>query len=319
MILRFVGARRLDFVPTPEEAPSGRLPLVSELIGISAGTELLLWRGEVPEGYHNPNELTDLRCSLAYPIAFGYMNVGRLADGERVFAYAPHADRCWVDPAQTVPLGDLPADDAVFLANTETALHLLQTARPLPGQRIGVWGLGIVGLLLCGLLRRSGVGTVWGIDPLPLRRQAAAELGAHALDPTEARQALPHATSGLGLELAFELSGRPDTLNDIFPQMAEEGRVIVGSWYGRRRAPLELGHHFLRRRLSLVASQVSVPLRDLGPTWDVARRRHTALELIRELRPGRWISHRFPLVEADRAFTLLDSAPENCLQVVLMP
>ncbi len=319
MILRFVGPRSLDFVPSETFLARGRLRVQTELIGISSGTELLLWRGEYPQNYSNPNELEGLRQLLNYPIAYGYMAVGRLEDGTRVFAYAPHGDELWVDASSLVPIGNLPAEDAVFLANMETALHLYQSARPFPGQRLAVWGLGVVGLLLGWLLTRFNPGTSWAVEPLPSRRFRAEELGLRSLTPENASEIIHEQTEGQGLEVAFELSGRPDALDSIFPVMAEEGRIVLGSWYGRRRHAIDLGSDFHRKRLSFHASQVSVPLKELGPTWNVRRRRLLALDLLQQLRPRRWITHRFALKEAAAAYELLENHPEQCFQVVLMP
>lgn len=319
MVMRFIGPRQIDFVPCPEDTAPNKLRVRSDLIGLSSGTELLFWKGEFPENFSNPHELETLRQPLAYPLAYGYSTVGRLDNGERVFAFVPHGDEVWVDPSALVPIGDLPAEDAVFLANMETAIHLYQTAHPYLGQRFGVWGLGVVGLLLSWIIERYNPGPLWGVDPLPARRDLAGKLNIEALPPEEARRVIRERTDGQGLEVAFELSGNPETLDDIFGAMAEEGRIILGSWYGKRKSSLGLGFDFHQKRLSLVSSQVSVPHRELGPFWNSTRRRRLALELVRELRPHSWITHRFPLRQAHAAYELLENHSDRCVQVVLVP
>jgi len=319
VILRFIAPRKIDLAPTPQEPVPHRQLFQSELIGISAGTELLIWKGEFPEKFNNPHELSDLQGTLNYPISYGYINVGRISDGQRVFAYAPHGDQLWVDPQETVLIGDTSAEEAIFLANMETALHLYQSASPYLGQRIAIWGLGVVGLLLCWLVRRFNLGEVYAFDPLPKRRELARELGIEVFDPRLIVEPTSPIIPPHPIELAFELSGEPQTLNQLSVTMAEEGKIVVGSWYGNRQANLELGSHFHQKRLSLQFSQVSVTLRNLGPNWDKYRRRELALKLIRELRPSKWITHRFPLRDASLAYQLLETNPQDCLQVVLVP
>lgn len=315
MILVFEGSRRISFRETSPRP--GWVSFQSELIGISAGTELLIWRGDLPVNYHNPEDLAELDQPLAYPLAYGYMNVGRLEDGSRVFAYAPHGDRLWVRPEDTVPIGELAAEDAVFLASLETALHLHQAGRPTLGQRVAIWGLGIIGLGLAFLLGRWHRGPVVAFDPLSFRRERARELGVEAYPPEELSTALLRHTGGEGFELAFEVSGSLRALREAGQSLAPEGLVVVGSWYGGGPNPLEWWFH--ARRLRVNFAQVSVPLRELGPRWTTTRRRALALELLGELRPSRWITHRFRLHEADRAFELLEREPQSCLGVVLEP
>src|SRR5690606_2911712 len=77
-----------------------------------------------------------------------------------------------------------------------------------------------------------------------------------------------------------------------------EGRVVVGSWYGTRRAAVELGTHFHRGRLTVRSSQVSRINPALAGRWSKARRLAFALELLRRIRPGALITHRFPVERA---------------------
>jgi len=319
LILWFDGPRSLAFHERAQNQPSGSLDFISELIGISPGSELLVWKGIFPENHENPAELSNLREKMAYPIAYGYINVGRLADGRRVFCYGPHGDRLWVDPSDCVEIGDLPAEDAVFLANTETALHIIQSSVILPGHRVAVWGLGVVGLLVCAILRLTHRGPLVAFDPIVERRKRSQEIGVQAFHPEEAERVNNAVTNGEGFEICLELSGSPDVLGATMRVAAEEGKVIVGSWYGCQTTSLRLGEDFHRKRLKIHASQVSVPAREMGSNYTPARRRDLALELLRELQPSRWITHRFPLTAAADAYSLLEVNPETCLQVVLEP
>src|SRR6185437_1756008 len=104
---------------------------------------------------------------------------------------------------------------AVFLANLETAVNVVQDAHPRLGERVVVFGQGVVGLLITQLLRRTGVGLLIAVDPLPGRRSLAEEVGADlALAPSDdLMEHDPAITDGIGADLVVEASGHGSALN----------------------------------------------------------------------------------------------------------
>ncbi len=95
------------------------------------------------------------------------------------------------------------------------------------------------------------------------------------------------------------------------------GRVVIGSWYGARRATLDLGGRFHRSRIRLIASQVSTLPQTVALRWDRDRRREAAWEFIRRLRPSRFIGREVPLERAEEVYAGLDGEPGAVLQVLL--
>jgi threonine dehydrogenase-like Zn-dependent dehydrogenase len=120
----------------------------------------------------------------------------------------------------------------------------------------------------------------------------------------------------LGADLVFELSGQPEALNTALALAGAQGRVVVGSWYGDRRAPLQLDTHFHRGRIQLISSQVSHIQPALRGRWDKTRRFQLAWDLLPKLRPSRFISHRFPLEQAPEAYRLLAQEAADTLAMV---
>jgi threonine dehydrogenase-like Zn-dependent dehydrogenase len=118
-------------------------------------------------------------------------------------------------------------------------------------------------------------------------------------------------------DLVFELSGRPSTLNAAIAVAGFGSRVVIGSWYGTKPVEIDLGGHFHRRRIRLISSQVSTLPAHMAPRWDKVRRREAAWDVIRRLRPSRFITHVLPVEHAPEAYEMLDRRPENVLQVVL--
>lgn len=295
---------------------------------ISPGTEMLVYRGQFPIGLADANDA--LSNNMAYPLSYGYACVGRVAKiskdmrhrwlGRLVFAFQPHASHFVATPEEVFPLPEgMAPETACFLPNMETAVNLVQDAAPILGERALVFGQGIVGLLTASLLAEFPLASLVTCDRYPLRRETSLSLGATAaLDPNEdgfqedVRRLLP-----TGADLSLELSGSPAALDDAIALTGFGGRVVIGSWYGEKQAALDLGGSFHRSRIRLISSQVSTIAPELRGRWDKARRFGIAWEALERIQPERWISHRFPLEQAEEAYRLLDTAPEETIQVLL--
>ena len=139
----------------------------------------------------------------------------------------------------------------------ETAVTLLLDGQPLLGEQVAIFGQGIVGLLLTSLLARWPLSSLVTLDLYPKRRLLSENLGAHlSLDPATPSWrnncwgALQGAGPYPGADLTYEVSGNPEALNQAIAITGFNGRVVIGSWYGRKRSDLDLGGRFHRSRLS---------------------------------------------------------------------
>jgi 2-desacetyl-2-hydroxyethyl bacteriochlorophyllide A dehydrogenase len=312
---------------------AGQVLVQTLLSGISAGTELLIYRGQAPGELAVDECIPALPGHFRFPLKYGYAAVGQVAargpgvapdwQGKMVFAFQPHASRFVAPPEELVPLApDLEPEDAVFLANMETAVTLWLDGRPLLGEQVAVFGQGVVGLLLTGLLARLPLACLVTLDRFPRRRQASAALGAHhSLDLDASLEDLLAVLQGPrpvpGADLTYEVSGNPAALKQAIAATGFNGRVVIGSWYGNKKVDLDLGGRFHRSRVRLLSSQVSSLAPELTGRWSKFRRLLWALEMLRLIKPARFITHRLPFSQAARAYELLDRHPEETLQVVL--
>jgi threonine dehydrogenase-like Zn-dependent dehydrogenase len=275
--------------------------------------------------------VTALAGAFAYPLAYGYCAVGRVIAsgpgvgkewlGRRVFSFQPHQDLFCAKPATLHPVpDDVDDDSALFLPNMETAVNLLLDGAPLIGEQVVVVGQGIVGLLTTALLSRFPLAALTTLDCHPLRRRASRDFGAGEwYDPAD-QDLLERlgAAPGQGgqADLVFELSGTPAGLDTALALVRYSGRVVVGSWYGTKRAELDLGSFFHRGRISLISSQVSSIAPGLTGRWQPARRLELAWEMLRQVRPAGCITQRFALADAAAAYALIDRSPEVTIQVI---
>lgn len=312
----------------PDPGP-GQVRVRTLLSAISPGTELLIYRGQFPQGLSVDESLSALSGAFTYPLRYGYAAVGVVEAageqvdptriGSRIFAFQPHASRFLAAPGELLPVpDDLPAEEAVFLPNMETAVNFVLDGAPRIGERVAVFGQGIVGLLTAALLARFPLAGLATLDRYPQRREASLALGIQAsLDPagsettSQLRQLFPD-----GADLVYELSGSPEALDSALATAGFAGRVVIGSWYGQKRASLDLGGRFHRSRQQLISSQVSTLAPELTGRWTKERRFALAWEMLRQLQPSRWITHRLPLEAAPDAYRLLDERPDQVIQVV---
>jgi 2-desacetyl-2-hydroxyethyl bacteriochlorophyllide A dehydrogenase len=299
---------------------------------ISAGTELLVYRGQFPR---NEEKYDKYSNDLAYPLPYGYACVGAVRElGKRVdaywrdklvFGFQPHTTHFIARTDSLIPAPEsVPAEACSFLPNMETAVNLVQDAAPVLGDRVLVLGQGVVGLLVASLLREFPLEALVTSDCYELRRKASLEIGADdSFDPAIRDMDIRHSPTKHQLayaqnkfDLTFELSGSPSALNDAIALTAFNGRVIIGSWYGEKRAEIDLGGIFHRSRIQLISSQVSTIAPALSGRWDKARRFRVAWEVLERIQPQKWITHRFPIEEAGKAYRLLDENPQETIQVI---
>lgn len=257
--LWFEGPRRV--VVRDEELPAataGAVVVRGLASAVSQGTELLLFKGEGPTPF-DPS-----MGAQTYPTRYGYAWVGALEDGTRVFGLLPHGDAHVVSPsALRVLPPEVPAARATLAANLETAITCAWDAEVPFGANVTVFGGGVVGLSIAWILRRSA--SVRVIEPSAARMAIAEKLGLGA-EHDEA-------------DVVIEATGDPRVLDRAIACAAPGGRIVVASFYGERTAPIALGDAFHRKRLTLVASQVSTIPPRLSMRWSYARR----FELVRTL------------------------------------
>ncbi len=323
----FAAPGRVDVVEEDAPAPAaGQVLVRTRVSAISAGTERLVYRGELAAGQPLDESLPALAgARFAYPARYGYAAVGDVAAvgadvpatwiGRRVFAFAPHAS-AFVAPLADVlevPAG-LDAERAALFATVETAVNLALDGAPRLGERVAVLGQGVVGLLATALLARFPLAALVAVDPLAARAQRARALGATAVGDVEAALA---ALGAAGADLTYELTGNPAALDAALALTGPEGRVVVGSFYGRKRAAVDLGAHFHRGRLTIASSQVSRLPPALAGRWDRARRRDVAWDALARLDAASLVTHRYALGRAAEAYARLETSPADTLQVLL--
>ena len=321
-----------DSLPSPR---SREVLIKTHLSAISSGTEMLVYRGQLPPKLPVDENITTLAHEFRYPLKYGYTTIGRVVEtgptvskgwlDRMVFCFNPHESHFVANQDQLIPVpADIDPEDALFLPNMESAVNFLMDGRPIIGEAVVVFGQGVVGLLATAQLAILPVSCLVTLDKWPLRRKKSLDVGAHftwdpaAPDLQDELAAVCESRCGnKNADLIYELSGNPAALNQAVEIAGFGTRVVIGSWYGTRKATLDLGAGFHRNRIRFISSQVSTLAPEFSGRWSKDRRLNVAWEMIRRIKPADFITHRFNIHRAREAYELLNERPGEAIQVVL--
>ena len=132
---------------------------------------------------------------------------------------------------------------ATLIEPCAIAVHAVERAQIGAGERVGIIGLGPIGLLVAQVARAAGALEVYGVDPSAVRRSAGLEVGctaAYAPNETDAVEALVSVTDG-GPDVVFDCAAAATSLDDALTATRAHGRVVlVGiSWDRVTVTPVE--------------------------------------------------------------------------------
>lgn len=198
------------------------------------------------------------------------------------------------------PLPDpLTATDGAMLEPLGVALHALDLGHVAVGTTVTVVGCGPIGLLLVQVARLAGATTVYAVEPLPHRRDAAQRLGVDAV-------VAPGEPLPAEADVTFEIAGPSEAVQLAISATRPGGRVVLAG------IPSD-------DRTSFTASSA----RRKGLTLALARRMDDAypraIDLVaKQLVDVRSVvSHEFGLTEVAKAFHTADARAG--LKVVVHP
>ena len=212
----------------------------------------------------------------------------------------------WLDPggmrewmawprANLVPLPDgFTPEDGVMLEPLGVALYALDLNPIRPGDSVGVFGCGPIGLLVIQLARLAGAGQVVATDVLPHRVEAARKCGAH--------QAIL-AEDGRGIEEALRYAPA-DGLDDVFEVAGDNAAVEAATEAVRAGGKVTLVGIPSDDHTTVRAS--TVRRKGLSIQW-VRRMKHTyprAVQLVQheQVDVRAEVTHTFPLSQVNEAF-----------------
>jgi 2-desacetyl-2-hydroxyethyl bacteriochlorophyllide A dehydrogenase len=137
----------------------------------------------------------------------------------------------------------IPLEQACVLADAVATPYAALTERAAvrPGESVGLWGIGGLGVHAVQIARMIGASPILAFDPLPEARERALALGADfALDPTadDVVAEVWRLTGNLGLNVAVDLVGANQVLAQGDTCLGRHGRLVM---VGLSPEPVALG------------------------------------------------------------------------------
>lgn len=279
--------------------------------GISAGTERLLWTGQM-------NDFP----GLGYPLVPGYESVGRIVEagpgsgrsvGESVFVpgssgfrdvrglFGGAAARLVVPGARTVSIGASLGDRGVLLALAATAHHALLAGREELAERAAserpalIVGHGALGRLLARLALATG-----GPAPVVWERDAARQSGAAGYAVVS-----PDADDRRDYAVVYDVSGDASLVDPLVARLRPGGVLVLAGFY-RDPIRFEFAPAFMRNLRLRIAAEWRP--QDLAAVERLVR--EGALDL------GGLITHAATPRDAQRAYASA-FGDATCIKMVL--
>jgi len=322
-------------VPDPQPAPDE--VIVSVALAGLCGTDLHIYAGEI---------------SYVYPIIPGHEVVGTIVEmgdgvadltlGMRV-AFDPNipcgqchfcrrlrfnhclnwqaigvtrdggfAERVAVPAKVVYPLGDLPFERAVFIEPLSCVVYGLQRATPALGDRVLIFGVGPIGLLLMQAVRRAGAAQVVVTDLQQERLELAARLGVGATvlagededQPAALRELAPQ-----GYDMVIDATGVPAVVACCFDYVTPGGKLLLFGVCPEDATIPFRPFDLYRRDISVYGSfALNVTF---GPAIELLRGNAVQVEPL--------ISHRFPLERFPQALEIARTRSEPAMKIVIQP
>jgi len=196
-----------------------------------------------------------------------------------------------------MPEGITP-DQAAFTEPVAVCIHCIDMAEIKPGMSIAIIGGGPIGLILLQLAIRAGAAFTLVSEPSPVKRELAKKLGADiVIDPT-AEDLVARAfelTNNRGFDVVFEASGNTKAASHAFIISGSKSTLFYFAVFPIDfNMPLNL--------YSLYAKELTIKGVFLAP-YSFPR----AVNMLPKLELEPLISHRFPLGEAERIFTVQET------------
>lgn len=163
--------------------------------------------------------------------------IGKYQDGG-------YAEYIAVPSRNAIPLPDeIPFEQgAIMMCSSATSFHALNKAKLRLGESVAVFGVGGLGMSAVQLARAFGALDVYAVDINADKLKLAESYGAIAVNAREVAPVaeIRHLTGGRGVDVALELVGLPQTIEQAVHSLGVFGRAVL---VGIADQPFELNSY----------------------------------------------------------------------------
>ncbi|MFC3284110.1 Zn-dependent oxidoreductase [Litchfieldella rifensis] len=250
-----------------------------------------------------------ISCGHCYPCRIGRPNVCAALEVIGVHRNGGFEERVNVPAANVHRLPEgVGLDAAALVEPYSIAANVLGRMQPHPGDRLLIFGAGVIGLTILQMARALGIEDITVTDVIDARLATARELGASRTlhgqrDDLEA--AVQELTGGEGIPLIADAACVPALLPQMLRMASPAGRIGL---LGFNPTPSDLVQlEVIKKELTLVGSRLN------------NRKFPEVLELMASgrLDPLALVSHRLAFDEMPGAIDMLEHHPERARKVLI--
>jgi len=350
------GPRKVEIQDVPIPQPGEQELLIkTEISGISAGTEMMLYRGTYPNF-----KLKKWPQWRDYPVNPGYELVGTVVAigqsnknkdngvasqidslgpastviktdasefkvGDRVICLGEHGEYAIVPAVLAAKIPDnVSSQEATLAVLATTAMHAVRRADIKYGDTVAVIGCGVLGYLAMQHAKNNGARRVISLDINDDRLKITKETGADiCINPakSDAVEEIRRLNGGMLADVVIEASGFKGTVQQAIEYVRERGRVVILGWH-TEDVEFTFGDLYFKEA-KIIASQAIGPEAGLPYSyvrWTSDQSLKWAIELISQ---GKITGKQFtPTVfnysEIEKVYEMIDKRdPSVGLQTIL--
>lgn len=234
--------------------------------------------------------------------------------------YGGFAELCDIPAGNLIHIGkDLSFDSAAMIEPLAVASHGVIGIEPKVGDVVAIFGLGTIGLLTLEWLKLAGVKKVIGIDIDDNKLTEAMKRGCtHTINPLkEDLVAKVNAYSDdMGVDIAMECAGSKITEEQCLLITRKQGKVgYQGIAYSDVTLRQEAFENIFRRECTIKGFWNSYSSPFPGKEW------FNSVDYLRNgmLKISDMISHRFELVDLQKAFNIAVNREESYNKIMIYP
>ena len=217
-----------------------------------------------------------------------------------------------IPAANFLPIpADMSMDQAALVEPIAIALHSMVFAQVKLGETAIVFGAGPIGLLTIAVLKLSGAGRIWAVEPVAHRRELAKAVGADAvIDPNSVDPAVEvmHDTGKRGVDLAIDCASKHDMINQCVRALVHGGRIVLTGIPAETQIGVNI-HQFRNKEVAIFNVRRSNHEGRMG-----VKLLHENSRLFAPL-----VTHKRPLAQINEAFALNEKYADGVGKLLLEP
>lgn len=306
---------------------SGEVLIQTEVSLISTGTELTFLKGICPEN-------SKWSTYIHYPMTSGYSNVGTIIAvgegvsrdwiGKRVASFCKHAQYVVSEEQELRPIQyEIPPEQASFFAVAEVGINGIRRTGIELGNRVVVYGAGIIGQLLIRFLLAGGCTEIIVVDTAQNRLSYLPKTPAIIpINPLEqdVKEIVLQTTQGKLADIVFETTGNAELIPSEFEVLHQQGKFCILS---SPKAKTLFDFHDLCNAgsIQIIGAHTSAqaPVETFDNPWTPARNSEAFFKMIHngQIDISNLISHRAGYQQAAQQYEMLLKDRSQAMGVLL--